>query len=144
MPISSISNKRQSWELAQQTRRRAINQANQEEQKHSAIQAHHQVQPHPISRAKTPLQQVRKYQKHIKNNSLHSIEPYIPTEVGVPHNNEVERQEYQEPIKGKALEDPNSWNQWLDEGLKGRKLRDDIFSVLNAIEEGVEVSDGRY
>ncbi|GER32845.1 ribonuclease 3 [Striga asiatica] len=143
LPISSLSHEGQSRNLSKQTRSRAINQANQEEQKHSTIKAHHQIQTHPILGIKSPLQKIRKNQEHIKDYSLHRVEPHIPAEVGIPHDHEVKSEEDQKAIQGKALEDFNGGEQWLNEGLERRELSDNVFPVLYAVEEGVEVSDGR-
>lgn len=143
MPIRSLCNKGQSGELTQQARRGPIDQADQEEQEHSAVKAHHQIQTQPISRVETPLQKIRENQEHIKHNRLHGVEPHIPTEIGVPDNNEVKREEHQNPIKREALEHPYSRNQRLNQSLDRSELRDDVFAVLNAVEERVEVSNGR-
>jgi hypothetical protein len=143
LPISSFSNNGQSGQLTQQARRRPINQTHQKEQKHSAVQAHQQIQAQPTFRIEAPLQNIRKNQQHIKHNSLHGIEPHVPTEVGVPHNHEVKGQEHQEPIKGKALKDPYSRYQRFDESLHGSELGDNVFSILYAIKERVEVTHGR-
>lgn len=110
MPLSSFSNNRQSGHLTKQARRRAVNQTHQEKQKHSTIQTHHQIQAQPISWTKTPLQKIRKNQQHIKNNSLHSIKPNIPTKIRVPHNNKIQSQENQETIKRETFKHPYSWN----------------------------------
>ena len=89
LPISSISNNGQSRDLPQQARRWPINQTNQKKQKHSAIQAHHQIQPQSPSRIEAPLQKIGENQKHIKNNGLHNIEPNIATEIRVSNHDEV-------------------------------------------------------
>lgn len=141
LPISSISNNGQSGQLTQQARRRSINQTHKKEQEHSAVQAHQQIQANPTSRIEAPLQNIRKNQQHIKHNSLHGIEPHIPTKVGVPHNHKVKGQEYQETIKGKALKHPYSRYQRLDESLHRSELCDNVLPVLYAIKEGVEVTD---
>lgn len=142
LPISSISNNGQSGQLTQQARRRSINQTHQKEQKHSAVQAHQQIQAQPTSRIEAPLQKVRKNQQHIKHNSLHGIEPHVPTKVRVPHNHEVKGQEHQEPIKGEALKDPYSRYQRVDESLHGSELGNNVLSILNAIKERVKVTHG--
>lgn len=142
LPISSISNNGQSGQLTQQARRRSINQTHQKEQKHSAVQAHQQIQAQPTSRIEAPLQKVRKNQQHIKHNSLHGIEPHVPTKVRVPHNHEVKGQEHQEPIKGEALKDPYSRYQRVDESLHGSELGNNVLSILYAIKERVKVTHG--
>ena len=142
LPISSIGNNGQSGQLAQQARRRPINQTHKKEQKHSAIQAHQQIQPQPTSWIKAPLQNIRKNQQHIKHNSLHGIEPHIPTKILVPHDHKVKCQKHQKPIKGKALKHPYSWNQRLYDSLNGSELSDNIFTILNAIKKRVKVTNG--
>lgn len=98
LPISSLSNNGQPRNLTKQTRSRPINQTNQKVQKHSTVQTHQQIQSQPIFWIKTPLQQIRKYQQHIKHYSLHGIEPHISAKIGVSHNNKVKSQKHQKPI----------------------------------------------
>lgn len=73
---------------------------------------------------------------------MHRVESHIPTEILIPHDDEVERQEHQESVERKALEHSNGGDQGLDERFEGGKLRDYVFAVLDAVEEGVEVGDG--
>jgi len=127
--------------LTHQAGRRTINQAHQEEKEHCAIQTHHQIQPQPISGIKTSFQEVRENQQHIKDNGLHSVEPHIPTEIGVSHHNKIKGQKHKEPIKGEALENSYCRNQWLNNGLNRVELSDYILSVLYPIKEGVKVTE---
>ncbi|KAF5479066.1 hypothetical protein F2P56_005571, partial [Juglans regia] len=140
LPISSFGNNGQSGHLTQQAGRRPIDQTYQKEQKYSAVKAHQQVQTQTISWIEAPLQKIRKNQQHIKHYNLHGIEPNVPTKVGVPNNHKVKGQEHQKPIEGKALKHPYSWYQRLDKSLNGSELSDNVFSVLYAIKEGVEVT----
>lgn len=142
LPISCISNNRQPRQLSQNARRRAINQTNQQKQKHSAIQTHHQIQPNPTFWIKTSFQKVRKNQQHIKHNSLHCIESHISTEIRVSDNKKVKGQKHKKPIKGETLKNPNCRNQWLNNGLNRVELSDNKFSILYTIKKGVEVTKG--
>lgn len=142
LPVCSIGNDRQPGKLPKQARRRAVNQGDQQEQEHGAIQAHQHIQSNSIPRIEGPFQQVGENQQDIENNSLHSVEPHVPTEIRVPHHHEIEREEHQESVEGEALEHSNRRNQRLDEGLERGELRDYVFAVLDAVEEGVEVNDG--
>lgn len=122
-PLSSLGDNGQARHLTEQARSGAINQRNQKEQENGTIQTHHNIQADPFTWAKAPLQQIRENQHHIEHNSLHSVEPHVPTEIGVPHNDKVKSEEYQEAIEGEALEDANGRDQGLDEELKWGVLR---------------------
>ncbi|KAL6953416.1 beta-amylase [Sarracenia purpurea var. burkii] len=63
----------------------------------------------------TNQKKIRENQQHIENYRLHRVEPHVPAEIRVSDD---------------------------DEGLNGCELGDDVLSVLNAVEEGVEVTDG--
>lgn len=143
LPISGIRNERQSGEVAEQAGGGAVDQGNQQEQKHSAIQTHEHIQPNAISRIECPLQQVGENEQHIENYGLHSVESHIPAEILVPDDDEIESEEDEKAVEGEALEDPNRGDKRLDQGLEGGELRDDVFAVLDAVEEGVEVDHGR-
>lgn len=144
LPVSGFGNDGQAGEAAEEARGGAVQQANQQEHKHGTVQAHHHVQTHAVSGVEAPLQQVREDEQHIQNDGLHSVESHVPAEIGVPHHHEIQSQEHQEPIEGEALEHSNRRNQRLDERLEGGELRDDVLPVLHAVEERVEVGDGRY
>lgn len=144
MPVSGVGNYGQPGEAAEEARGGAVEQANQEEQKHGAVQAHHHIQTHAVSGVEAPLQEVRENQQHVENDGLHSVESDVPAEIGVPHHHEIQSEEHQEAVEGEALEHSNRRHQRLDEGLEGGELRDDVLAVLHAVEERVEVGDGRY
>lgn len=133
MPLSSFSNNGQSRGLTQQARRRTINQAHQQEQKHSAIQTHHQIQAQATSWIEASLQEVREYQQHIKDDGLHRIEPHKSAKIRVSHNNKVKSQEYQKPIEREALEHSYCGNQRLYDSLNRIKLSDDVLAILNTV-----------
>lgn len=142
LPLSSLSHDGQPGQLPKKARGGPINQTHQKEQKHSTIQTHDQIQAQPISGAEASLQQIGKNQQHIKNNGLHGVEPDIPAEIGVPHDHEVEGQKYQKPIEGEAFEGFNGRHQGLYQALDGAELGYDVLAVLDAVEEGVEVTYG--
>lgn len=123
-----------------QQARRTINQAHQEEQKHSAIQTDYQIESQPIFGIKPSFKEVRENQEHIKDNGLHSVEPHILTEIGVSHHNKIKGQKHKESIKREALENSYCRNQWLNNGLNRVELCDYILSVLYAIKERVKVA----
>nr|VDD21365.1 unnamed protein product [Brassica oleracea] len=142
LPISSISNNGQPRGQTKQASRESIDQTDKQEEEHCAVQTHHHIQTKPISGIKAPLKQIRENQQHVEHNGLHRVEPNVPAEVRVSHDDEVESDEDEEAIEREALEGLDGGKQRLDENLERLVLRDDEFAVLNPIEERVEVTDG--
>ena len=114
LPVSSLSNDRQSRKVSEQASRGAVDQGNQQEQKHGAIQTRQHIQSNAVPRIERPLQQVRENQQHIEDNRLHSVEPDVPAEVLIPDDDEIEREEDEESVEGEALEDSNRGDERLD------------------------------
>lgn len=142
LPISSISDNGQPRNQTKQASRKTIDQRDKQEEEHSAVQTHHHIQTKPISGVEAPLEQIREDQQHVEDDGLHRVEPNVPAEVRVPHDDEVETDEDEEAIEREALEGLDGGKQRLDEDLEWLVLRDDEFTVLDPIEERVEVTYG--
>lgn len=142
MPISSISNNGQPRDLTKQASRESVDQRDKQEEEHCAVQTHHHIQTKPICGIEAPLNQIRENQQHVEHNRLHRVEPNVPAEVRVPHDDEVESEEDEKAIEREALEGLDGGKQRLDEKLERWVLRDDEFTVLNPIEEWIEVAYG--
>lgn len=142
LPISGVSDNGQPGDLAQQARRRAIHQGHQKEEEDGAVQTHDEMEAQALPGVEAPFQEIRKDEEDVEGNGLHGVEPDVPAEIGVSDDGEVEGEEHQEAIQGEALEDPDGWGQGLNQGLEGSELGDDVPAVLDAVEEGVEVTDG--
>lgn len=141
LPLSRLCNNGQPGELAKEAGRRAIDERDQQEEEDGAVQAHHQVQPHPFAWGEAPLEQIREDEEHVEDDGLHGVEADEPAEAPrVSHHGEVEREEDEEPVEGEPPEQADGGNEGLQQHLEGRELGDDILTVLDPVEEGVEVA----
>lgn len=120
----------------------AVEKARDDEDEDGVITQHQNPKPQTARRAQDPLQQQRDREKNVEHHGLHRIESHVAAEAGVSDDAEVESEEGYEAGVGDRSVEAHEREEGLEDEAERGVLGEEEAAVLDAVEEGEEVSGG--
>jgi hypothetical protein len=147
LALGCISDDGQPRRLPEQTRSTTVEQADEQEEEDGVLHALEDLEAGSGSggRREGAREQVGEDEQDVERDGLHGVEADEAGEgLLVAHDGEVEREEKEEGCERGGVEEARGGRERAEQSGEEGELREEEAAVARAVEERVEVGDGRH